>query len=109
MKNNAERQPNAKEIDLPRGTMAKVAERLQIPYTTAVQRWEYEKPEVVEAVYAVVQEITEKRDRTKKRLAQIQNAVLRPRHQVDRDREAESDNHIIHHIHDDYTPRNGKV
>lgn len=52
-----EQQPStAKEIELPRGTMAEVARRLDIPYSTALQGWEYERPHVVEMVKKVVQE-----------------------------------------------------
>lgn len=72
MKDKFEKTPYAKDLELPRGTMAEVARRLGIPYSTALQRWEYEKPEVVEAVVQVVKEYRAAESAVKNDLQEIQ-------------------------------------
>ena len=61
----------AKNIDLPRGTMAEVSRRLGIHYNNAVQGWKYERPEVVEMVHKVVKEYVAAEQAVKTQITEI--------------------------------------
>jgi len=62
---------NAKELELPWGTLSEVARRLGISRQTVQTAWENERPDVVKMVDVVVAEWAEEQKLIKQAIGQI--------------------------------------
>lgn len=62
---------NAKEIELPHGTLSEAARRLNVSRQWIYEGWRKERPQVVEAVLEVVEEWAEKELRKNELITKI--------------------------------------